>query len=195
MTTPEEILHALAAPIESAAENDAILAAWRGAEAHVTARLQALKASSTPANMLRPMEALASAFAGFDTLSLEERRERVAEARRFLGALNESLAPEPAAGGHIAYSLPDGRVYRVEAREGATPEDISARLESFSPGSPDDPVQYIDARDLARFIVRTIEKGTTGTFNAVGPSTPTNIGELIYGCKAVSGGDARFTWV
>ena len=96
MTTPEEILHALAAPIKSAAENDAVLAAWRGAEAHVTARLQALKASSTPANMLRPMEALASAFAGFDTLSLEERRERVAEARRFLGALNESLALEPA---------------------------------------------------------------------------------------------------
>ena len=36
---------------------------------------------------------------------------------------------------------------------------------------------------------------TTGIFNANGPNAPTNMAELLYGCKAVTGGDARFTWV
>ena len=67
--------------------------------------------------------------------------------------------------------------------------------EVLSPGSPDDPVQYIDGRDLAEFVIKTLEDGTTGFFNATGPNSPTNIAELLYGCKAVTGGDARFTWV
>ncbi|MFQ6673008.1 MAG: hypothetical protein ACE5KY_06880, partial [Candidatus Tectimicrobiota bacterium] len=95
MTTPEDILQALATPIELAAENDALLAAWRDAEAHVTGRLEALKASGLPAEAREPLEALAQAFARFDTLSLEERRRRLAEARRWLEALTDTLVPEP----------------------------------------------------------------------------------------------------
>ncbi len=67
--------------------------------------------------------------------------------------------------------------------------------EVLSPGSPDDPVQYIDGRDLAEFVIKTLEDGTTGVFNATGPNHPTTVAELLYGCKAVSGGDASFTWV
>ncbi len=67
--------------------------------------------------------------------------------------------------------------------------------EVLSPGSPDDPVQYIDGRDLAEFVVTSIENRTTGVFNAAGPNWPTTIGEMLYGCKAVTGGSARFTWV
>ena len=39
--------------------------------------------------------------------------------------------------GYIVYGLPDNRVYRVEAQEGATPEDISAGLDALSPGPND----------------------------------------------------------
>jgi len=67
--------------------------------------------------------------------------------------------------------------------------------EVLAPGAPDDPVQYIDGRDLADFVIRTLEDGTAGVFNANGPNTPTNMAEMLYGCKAVTGGDARFTWV
>ncbi len=67
--------------------------------------------------------------------------------------------------------------------------------EVLSPGDPDDPVQYIDVRDLADFVVTCIENRTTGYFNATGPNSPTTIAELLYGCKAVTGGDATFTWV
>ena len=67
--------------------------------------------------------------------------------------------------------------------------------EILAPGDPDDPVQYIDVRDLADFVITCIENRTTGYFNATGPNSPTTIAELRYGCKAVTGGDATFTWV
>jgi len=67
--------------------------------------------------------------------------------------------------------------------------------EVLAPGDPDDPVQYIDVRDLADFVITCTENRTTGYFNATGPNSPTTIAELLYGCKAVTGGDARFTWV
>lgn len=60
---------------------------------------------------------------------------------------------------------------------------------------PDDPVQYVDARDLGEWIVRLAENKTFGTFNATGPSTPTNIGEMLYGIKSVMTSNAQFVWV
>ncbi len=67
--------------------------------------------------------------------------------------------------------------------------------EILAPGSPDDPVQYIDVKDLAAFIVHAIETKAAGVFNTNGPvDAPTTIAEVLYGCKAVIGGDATFTW-
>jgi 2'-hydroxyisoflavone reductase len=60
---------------------------------------------------------------------------------------------------------------------------------------PEDPVQYVDAKDLGEWIVRLAENKTYGTFNATGPSTPTNIGEMLYGIKSVMTTDAKFVWV
>ncbi len=65
----------------------------------------------------------------------------------------------------------------------------------LAPGTPNDPVQYVDAHDLSEWMVRVAENRTFGTFNATGPKTPTNIAELLYGIKAVTTSDARFTWV
>ncbi len=67
--------------------------------------------------------------------------------------------------------------------------------EILAPGTPDDPTQYVDARDLGEWMIRLAENRVMGTFNATGPSTPTNMAEMLYGIKAVTGGDARFTWV
>ena len=38
----------------------------------------------------------------------------------------------------ITYALPQGRIFRVLAQEGAAPEDISASLDALSPDGPDD---------------------------------------------------------
>ncbi len=74
------------------------------------------------------------------------------------------------------------------------PVRIARGGEVLAPGNPSDPVQYIDVRDLAQFIVHCLEQNITGVFNTNGPSAPTNIAEVLYGCKAVCGSDAQFTW-
>jgi 2'-hydroxyisoflavone reductase len=75
------------------------------------------------------------------------------------------------------------------------PVRIDKGGELLAPGTPNDPVQYVDVHDLSEWIVRTGENHTIGTFNATGPKSPTTIAEMLYGIKAVTTSDARFTWV
>lgn len=64
-----------------------------------------------------------------------------------------------------------------------------------APGKPTDPTQFIDARDLAEWMVRMAETREFGTYNATGPATPFTIGELLYGIKSVTTAGAQFTWL
>lgn len=75
------------------------------------------------------------------------------------------------------------------------PVRIDKGGEILAPGTPNDPVQYIDAHDLSEWMVRLGENHTIGTFNATGPKSPTTIAEMLYGIKAVTSSDAKFTWV
>ncbi len=65
----------------------------------------------------------------------------------------------------------------------------------LAPSPRDAPVQFIDARDLARWLVQLVEDGHAGTFNALGPEYELTMEELLHGCKCVAGRPARFTWV
>ncbi|HKT44328.1 MAG TPA: NAD-dependent epimerase/dehydratase family protein [Gaiellaceae bacterium] len=60
----------------------------------------------------------------------------------------------------------------------------------LAPGSPDQPVQIVDARDLGAFLVRLAEDRTGGVFNATGPAEPLTLGETL----ARSGG-GELVWV
>ena len=75
------------------------------------------------------------------------------------------------------------------------PERIAAGGEVLCPDAPDRRTQVIDGRDLAAWILRAVEEGQTGTFNATGPEEPLEFGPLFETCRAVAGSDARFTWV
>jgi 2'-hydroxyisoflavone reductase len=66
--------------------------------------------------------------------------------------------------------------------------------EVLAPGNPTDPVQFIDARDLAEWIIRMAEQGTTGVFNATGPKQKLGIGEMLEGIKKATKSNAQFTW-
>ncbi|HEV2131808.1 MAG TPA: SDR family oxidoreductase [Longimicrobiaceae bacterium] len=72
---------------------------------------------------------------------------------------------------------------------------IAAGGEVLAPGDPGRPVQLIDVRDLAEWMVRLAEQRRAGVFNATGPAEPLTMRELLEGIRAGVGGDARFTWV
>jgi 2'-hydroxyisoflavone reductase len=66
--------------------------------------------------------------------------------------------------------------------------------EVLAPGTPNDPVQFIDARDLAEWTIRMVEQGTTGIFNATGPRTTLTIGKMLDDIRKATKSNAQFTW-
>ena len=75
------------------------------------------------------------------------------------------------------------------------PARIDKGGEVLAPDKPDDPCQFIDARDLAEWMIRMAEMREFGTYNAIGPDKPLTIGEMLYGVKAITTTGAQFTWV
>lgn len=72
--------------------------------------------------------------------------------------------------------------------------------EIAAPGTPDDPTQCIDVRDLAAFLLHLIEQGATGVFNADATPGTLTMGSLLDSCvrqaKAAGGApDAQLTWL
>jgi 2'-hydroxyisoflavone reductase len=55
------------------------------------------------------------------------------------------------------------------------------------PGDPRQPVQVIDARDLARLVVQLLTDGRPGAFHAVGPADAVTLGGLIETCARAAG--------
>jgi len=64
-----------------------------------------------------------------------------------------------------------------------------------APGRPARAVQFIDVRDLARWMVGIVGKPAYRTFNATGPRVPATMQEVLEACRAVAGSEARFEWI
>jgi 2'-hydroxyisoflavone reductase len=75
------------------------------------------------------------------------------------------------------------------------PVRIDRGGEVLAPGSPDDPVQFIDARDLAEWTIRMAENRETGIYNATGPAKRLGIGGMLQAIKDALKSTATFTWV
>jgi 2'-hydroxyisoflavone reductase len=75
------------------------------------------------------------------------------------------------------------------------PVRVAQGGEVLAPDQPSHPVQFIDVRDLAEWIIRLVEGKATGTLNATGPADPLTLGSLLDTCKAITGSGAQFTWV
>jgi len=63
--------------------------------------------------------------------------------------------------------------------------------EFIAPGSPTDPFQVIDARDLAAFTINAIENHVTGTYNLVSNVNDFKFGELTDACVAAAKKQAK----
>jgi 2'-hydroxyisoflavone reductase len=75
------------------------------------------------------------------------------------------------------------------------PVRIDRGGEVLAPGKPTDPIQFIDARDLAEWTIRMVENREAGIYNATGPAKPLAIGEMLDQIKAALNSEATFTWV
>lgn len=105
-----------------------------------------------------------------------------------------------------AESVMPGRVLNLRAGMIVGPHDNTDRFTYWVrrvstggnilvPGPPDRPVQLIHAGDLAGWILRMAEAGTTGVYHATGPGSPHTMEELLTTCKEASGGNADWVWV
>src|SRR5436190_12367038 len=75
------------------------------------------------------------------------------------------------------------------------PVRIDRGGEVLAPGEPSDPVQFIDARDLAEWTIRMAENRETGIYNATGPAKPLDIGQMLNEIKDALHSSATFTWL
>jgi 2'-hydroxyisoflavone reductase len=99
-----------------------------------------------------------------------------------------------------------GRVTVVRPGFIVGPDDPSGRFtywpvrvdrggEILAPGAPSDPVQFVDVRDLGEWLIKLAENGTTGIFNATGPSRRLAMGSFLQACGRAASKKGRLTWV
>lgn len=101
-------------------------------------------------------------------------------------------------------SMP-GRVLNVRAGLVVGPHDYTDRFtywprrvaeggDVLAPGDPARQIQFIDARDLAAWMLDMAERRGAGTYTAAGPDYTLTMGRFLEECRGATGGDARFVW-
>ncbi len=65
----------------------------------------------------------------------------------------------------------------------------------LAPGPADMPLQYIDCRDLAQWLLHAAQAGITGTFNSVSQPGLATMGSLLAAAVEATGSSARLVWV
>ncbi len=133
--------------------------------------------------------------------------ETLAEITGYEGDIPGSYGPLKALCKKAAYEAMSGRATIVRAGFIFGPRDrfyyrfpqwvmrVATRDEIVGPGTPADPVQFIDSRDLAAFVIHGLEQEITGTFNAAGPKDRLGVGAMIDGLKKGCGTDPQVTWI
>jgi 2'-hydroxyisoflavone reductase len=115
-----------------------------------------------------------------------------------MGKNYENFGPLKALCEQAAEKAMPGRVAVVRPGYIVGPDDDTGRFaywparaarggEMAVPGTPSDPIQIIDVRDLGAWLVKLVEDGTVGVFNAVGGEKPHEWGKVIDACVKAGG--------
>lgn len=122
------------------------------------------------------------------------------------GAQFENYGAGKAACEKAAEAAMPGRVTSVRPGFIVGPRDTSRRFMYWPvrcarggamavPGNPEDPIQVVDVRDLADFIVLCLERRTIGAFNVTGPAAPLSMRDFVAGCNKGVAGSAQPHWL
>lgn len=74
------------------------------------------------------------------------------------------------------------------------PVRIDRGGEVMAPGDRDGHSQFIDARDLANWMLLCLEENVTGVHNAVGFAGRTSMSDVLGACKCATNNDVKLTW-
>ena len=74
------------------------------------------------------------------------------------------------------------------------PWRIAAGGRVLAPGDPERPIQFIDARDLAAWILHLVDVRASGAFNGTGPNDGATFGELLDTCRWICGEEVEVEW-
>jgi hypothetical protein len=75
------------------------------------------------------------------------------------------------------------------------PVRLSRGGEVLAPGDGSDPVQIIDARDLAEWTIRMAEARAVGTYNATGPAHALTMRQMLTGIASAIHANPTIEWV
>ncbi|MFJ7072785.1 SDR family oxidoreductase [Streptomyces sp. NPDC098781] len=64
----------------------------------------------------------------------------------------------------------------------------------LAPGPRDLPLQYVDVRDLAEWVLGAVEQELSGPYNLMSRQGHATMGELLDACTAAVGGSAELRW-
>ena len=75
------------------------------------------------------------------------------------------------------------------------PQRIGKGGEVLAPDQKEAPVQFIDVRDLASFIIQQIENKSVGIYHVTGPEEALTMEAFLNACQHELNSEASFTWV
>lgn len=147
-----------------------------------------------------------SAYASFEKPNDEDSATGVLENKDQDEITNETYGPMKALceqytrdawGAHCSIVRPGYIVGPLDPTDRFTyyPVRVARGGDMAVPGTPSDPIQVVDVRDLVAFMLDLIERRVQGSFNAVTPPGELTMARLIDSCQRVSGANTRFTWI
>ena len=74
-------------------------------------------------------------------------------------------------------------------------ERVAEAGEILAPGSSDRQIQFIDGRDLAKWLIRMAETAEGGVYNVTGPDFCLTMGGFLEAIASILPGEGHFTWV
>jgi 2'-hydroxyisoflavone reductase len=75
------------------------------------------------------------------------------------------------------------------------PRRIARGGEVLAPDNRNQPVEFVDARDVADWIIALLERQQVGTYNASGPAEHLTLQSFLEQAAAVIGSKSSYTWV
>jgi 2'-hydroxyisoflavone reductase len=63
------------------------------------------------------------------------------------------------------------------------------------PGAPQDPIQIIDVRDVAAWIIHCLEQAIFGVYNVTGPAKPLSMNGMVESVRKGTAAAVEFVWI